>query len=252
MARPEIAAGVQPAPLARHEFEVAPDLIYLNHAAVGVLPRRTRLAVDEFVRAQARRGGLGVAPFEAQIDAARERVARLVGGRADRIAFLRNTSDGANVIARGLDWQPGDEIVVSDNEFGANVRPWLALREHGVVIRFVPTAHERLTPTVLARMLSARTRVIAVSWVGFLDGYRHDLAGLAAVAHDGGAWLCVDAIQGLGVLPCDVEALGVDALYAGTGKWLLGLAGLGLLYLRDDLQAVVQPRWRGWRDVADI
>ncbi|MGH7709489.1 MAG: aminotransferase class V-fold PLP-dependent enzyme, partial [Vulcanimicrobiaceae bacterium] len=118
--------------------------------------------------------------------------------------------------------------------------------------RFVPTAHERLTPTVLARMLSARTRVVAVSWVGFLDGYRHDLAGLAAVAHRGGAWLCVDAIQGLGVLPCDVDALGIDALYAGTGKWLLGLAGLGLLYLRDDLQAVVQPRWRGWRDVADI
>lgn len=226
--------------------------MYLNHAAAGVLPRRTRDVVIELVEGQARAGVLGFARVEANLKQYRERVGAFVGARGDEIAFLRNTGDGANTIARGLPWAEGDEIVLCDNEFGANAYPWLALREAGVAIRFVATGHERLTPDVLTRMVTPRTRLVALSWVSFEDGYRHELASLAQIAHAHGALFCVDAIQGLGAFPLDVRADGIDALYAGGAKWLLALPGVSFLYVSPDLRERLTVRWRGWRDVADM
>jgi selenocysteine lyase/cysteine desulfurase len=226
--------------------------VYLNHAAAGVLPCRTRDVLVELVEGQARAGVLGFSAVEAKLGAYRERIGAFVGAQGEDIAFLRNTGDGANTIARGLDWAPGDEIVLCDNEFGANAYPWLALREAGVVIRLIATARERLTPGVLARAMTSRTRLVALSWVSFADGYRHELAPLAAIAHARGALFCVDAIQGLGAFPLDVCADGIDALYAGGAKWLLALPGVSFLYVSPALRERLAVRWRGWRDVADI
>jgi cysteine desulfurase/selenocysteine lyase len=195
---------------------------------------------------------LGVWELERRLAALRERAGRFIGASGEEIAFLRNTGDGANVVARGLDWNAGDEVVLCDNEFGANAYPWLALREQGVVMRLIEAPRERMTPGVLARVMTPRTRVVAVSWVSFADGYRHDLEALANVAHEGGALLCVDAIQGLGAFPLDVKRSGVDALYAGGAKWLLSTPGVSLLYVDRALQDRLAVRWRGWRDVEDI
>jgi selenocysteine lyase/cysteine desulfurase len=227
-------------------------VVYLNHAAAGVLPRRTRDVIVELAEGQARAGVLGFATVEASLPQYHERVAAFVGARGADIAFLRNTGDGANTIARGLDWEKGDEIVLCDNEFGANVYPWLALREAGVAVRLIATAQERMTPGVLARTMTARTRLVALSWVSFADGYRHELAPLAEIAHARGALFCVDAIQGLGAFPLDVRADGIDALYAGGHKWLLGMPGVSFLYVAPALRERLAVRWRGWRDVADI
>jgi selenocysteine lyase/cysteine desulfurase len=217
-----------------------------------VLPAATREALITVVEGQARAGVLGFVPVESQLDRYRERVGAFIGARGPEIAFLRNTGDGANTIARGLDWQAGDEIVLCDNEFGSNALPWLALREAGVVVTFVRTAAERMTPEVLARVVGPRTRLVALSWVSFADGYRHDLAALSAIAHARGALFCVDAIQALGAFPLDVRAAGIDALYAGGAKWLLAIPGVSFLFVSAALQERLAVRWRGWRDVADI
>ncbi len=240
-------------PLDRGAFALSDGLTYLNHAAAGVLPVRTRDALRALIDGQAERGVLGFLSAESALPEIRKRIRRFVGGNdAGGVALLRNTGDGANVVARGLDWQPGDEIVISDNEFGANAMPWLALRELGVVVRFVRTPRERMTPDVLRREMTSRTRLVAVSWVGFLDGYRHDLAALAEVAHAGDAWFCVDGIQALGAFPLDADGLGIDAFYAGGAKWLLAIPGVSFLYVAPRLFERLAVRWRGWRDVADI
>jgi selenocysteine lyase/cysteine desulfurase len=241
-----------PAPLPRSAFSLEPGLVYLNHAAVGVLPNATRDALGSFVTEHARRGVLGILSVEAHLAEFRARAARFIGASADEIAYLRNTGDGANVIARGLDLSPGDEIVLCANEFGSNALPWFALREQGVVIRLIDAPRVRLTPAVLREALSPRTRVVAVSWVSFADGYRHDLAALAEVAHARGAWFCVDAIQALGAFGIDVRACGIDALYAGGAKWLMALQGVSFLYVSRELQERLTVRWRGWKDVEDI
>jgi len=216
------------------------------------LPRATRDAIVALVDGQADSGLLGFLPVESHLATYRQRVGDFIGAGADEIAFLRNTSDGANTIARGLSWVPGDEIVLCDNEFGSNALPWLALRELGVRIVFVHAERERLTAEVLARVMTSRTRLVAVSWISFADGYRHDLAALSHVAKARGALFCVDAIQGLGAFDLDVRRDGIDALYAGGAKWLLALPGVSLLYVSRELRERLAVRWRGWRDVAAI
>lgn len=195
---------------------------------------------------------MGVWQTEARLPEFRATVARFVGADAHEIALLRNTGDGANVIAAGLDWQAGDEIITCDNEFPSNAYPWLACRHRGAAVTFVDTKRERLTPDVLRRMISKRTRVVAVSWVGFDDGYRHDLQALAEVAHEAGALFCVDVIQALGAFPLDVRACNIDAAYGGGQKWLMALQGAGFLYLAQHLSERLRLAAPGWRSAADM
>jgi selenocysteine lyase/cysteine desulfurase len=239
-------------PLGRDQFDLAPGLAYLNHAAVGVLPRATHGMLQEMIDAHARAGVLGVAPYEMDLPGLRRRIGAFAGGSGDEIALLRNTGDGATIVAQGLDLQPGDEIITAANEFGSNAYPWLVLRERGVIVRLLDAPRERMTPDVLRAAISARTKLVAVSWVTFDDGYRHDLTALAEVAHAAGALFVVDAIQGLGAFPLDVRQVPIDALYAGGAKWLMGLQGVGFLWLRASLLDRVALRLPGWRSVEDI
>lgn len=239
------------APLARSALALAPGLVYLNHAAVGVLPVATRDALRAMLDDHAARGVLGVGPREAELPAYRARVAEFVGGRGAEVALLRTTGEGATILAQGLDLSPGDEIVLGANEFGANAYPWFALRARGVTVTQLAPGR-RMTPDALRAALSPRTRLVAVSWVAFDDGYRHDLSALAEVAHRGGALFAVDAIQGLGPFPLDVAANGIDALYGGGPKWLLATQGIAFLWLRAALLERVALRLPGWRSMADM
>ncbi len=240
------------APLARDAFAVAPGLIYVNHAAAGVLPVATRDALHAMIDDHAARGVLGTASRELSLPAYRRRIAEFVGGRGDEIALLRNTGDCATVLAQGLDLGPGDEVIIGANEFGSNAYPWLALRARGVTVTLIDAPRERMTPDVLRGYISPRTKVVAVSWVTFDDGYRHDLAALTEVAHARGALFVVDVMQGLGAFPLDVNATGVDAVYAGGAKWLMALQGVSFLWLRAALLDRVALRLPGWRSVADM
>jgi len=195
---------------------------------------------------------MGVYMYEAQMPEYRERIGRFIGASGDEIAILRNTGDGATAIALGLDWQPGDELILSDNEFPSNAIPWIALRARGVNVRFIETERERMTPDALRRAITAKTKVVTVSWVSFLDGYRHDLAALAEVTHEAGALFCVDVIQGLGAFPLDVRAAGIDVAYGGGQKWLMSLQGVSFLYVCRELLDRISLGAPGWRSVEDM
>lgn len=239
-------------PLSRDLFAATEKYAYLNHAAVGVLPRPTREALHAFVDAHATGGVMGVFPYELRMQEYRERIASFIGAQPGSIAVLRNTGDGANVIAGGVRWKAGDELILPDNEFPANAQPWLPVRAHGVNTHFIETARERLSPDVLRKHISTRTKVVTVSWVSFEDGYRHDLAALAEIAHAHGALFAVDAIQGLGAFPIDVQACGIDALYCGGAKWMLSLQGVSFLYVRPDLIDELILAAPGWRSVENM
>jgi len=217
-----------------------------------VLPIATRDVLHAMIDDHAARGVLGTASREASMPEYRRRVAAFIGGSADEVAFLRNTGDGATVIAQGLDLGADDEVIIGANEFGSNAYPWLAQRARGTAVTIIDAPRERMTPDVLRRTMSSRTRLVAVSWVTFEDGYRHDLAALAEVAHAGGALFAVDAIQALGAFPLDVVATDVDAVYAGGAKWLMALQGVSFLWLRAALLERVALRAPGWRSVANM
>ena len=233
------------------EFPVREQLVYLNHAGICPIPARTARAIAEQAADYRDFGSTHYRRWAEVAARGRARLAELMGAAPAEVAFVRSTTAGLLIVAESIPWREGDTIVVADIEFPANVYPWLNQERRGVRVRFVP-ARERF-PTVddYAAACDAHTRVIAASWVQFATGQRTDLAALAQLARDVGAYLVVDAIQGLGALRMDVQALGIDFLCADGHKWLLSVEGCGALHVSSRVLGDLEPFWRGWMSVPD-
>ncbi len=231
------------------EFPVREHFLYLDHAAVCPLPRPVAEAMRRRIAGQEENGYAKADEWRQQILSCRHLGSQLLGCGPEDVSVVRSTSEGLSLVAQGLDWHEGDEVLVGEEEFAANVAPWLALATRGVrVVRF-PEPDGRVDPAVVAEHLTPRTRVLAISWVAFHTGWIAPLAQLGARCHDNGTLMVVDAIQGLGVLPMDMRALGADAVVADGHKWLLGPEGAGLLGTTPELRARLQPVLGGWRNV---
>ncbi|MGC8874637.1 MAG: aminotransferase class V-fold PLP-dependent enzyme [Chloroflexia bacterium] len=224
------------------EFPITESWAYLNHAAVSPLPNRVVEAMVRFLEAR-RMGELGLEDQEPITEATRLLAAQLLNASPEEIAFVGSTSDGLNLAAQSLPLGPGDNVILCDMEFPANVYPWMNLRRKGVEVRIVPHDGGGLTPARLAGHLDSRTRAVTVSSVQFLSGYRADLPALARLAHEAGAVLVVDAIQSLGAVPMDVRSCGVDILAANGAKWLMAPIGITVLYVRREWIERLQPTY---------
>ncbi|MEP6688697.1 MAG: aminotransferase class V-fold PLP-dependent enzyme [Gemmatimonadales bacterium] len=242
------AVAIDTAALRRAEFPWADETTYLNHASIGPLPERTRLALDAFNRRRAMPFHLPDRDLFATLTESRRLLSSLIGATPEEIALTVNTSFGLGVVARALPLRPGDVVLISDREFPANVYPWLRLRETGIEVELVPT-----TPAgwpdearLLERLEDPRVRALAVSLVQFSNGYRVDLAALSEATRRTGAYLVVDAIQGVGQLPVDLRQTPVDVLACGGQKWLLSPWGSGFVYVRRDLICELSPPVTGW------
>ena len=226
-------------------FPVTERYTYLNHASAAPLNRRTADAVRKWITDWETKGTQATFSEDVLSDY-RVRTARLIGARPDEIAFTRNTSDGLLLVACGLPWQPGDVLVTAETEFPANVYPWKPLLDEGVEIRRVPAREGRIHVDDVAAVMDERTRLLALSFVAFHTGFRNRLADLGQLCRERGVRFCVDAIQGAGVLPIDVDDMGIDFLAAGGAKWLLGPIGAGVFYCQRDLIRELDPKTYGW------
>jgi selenocysteine lyase/cysteine desulfurase len=218
------------------EFPLAPELIYLNHAAVAPWPRRTTRAVQAFAEANAVRGA---ADYGAWLEVERElraRCARLLNAAPDDIAFAKNTSEALSFVAHGFPWRPGDSVVIGDEEFPSNRIVWESLAPRGVAVRAVRLRAEAEPEQALLAAADGSTRLLSISSVQYASGLRLDLARLGTECRRRGIAFCVDAIQGLGVFAHDVQAMHVDFLMADAHKWLLGPEGIAPFYCA--------PAWR--------
>lgn len=231
------------------EFPVKRNLVHFNNAGVCPLPARAAAAVNTLAEDQRNHGPANYAAWVKVAERGRSRLAALLGARTDEVCYVKNTTAGLIIAAESIPWRDGDNMLVADIEFPANVFPWLNLARRGVQTRFV-AARER-PPGVddFAAAADERTRALAVSWVQFATGQRVDLAALAELAHELGAYLVVDAIQGLGALEIDVEELGVDFLAADGHKWLLSVEGCGVFYASRRVMERLEPFWLGWMSV---
>ena len=229
----------------RKEFPHSEDTIYFNHAATGPLSRTVVRNIDDFVEERHRTSIENFDSAAPIIEDTKERVARLLSTSIDRVEFTPNTSQGLNILARGLDWKEGDRIAVPACEFPANVYPFLNLERRGVTVDFIPETEATFTLDDVEAALKPDTRLLSVSWVQFLSGFRADLAEISRMCRERDILFCVDAIQGLGALQLDVEAMGIDFMACGTQKWILGPQGLGLIYVSEKAQSMIDPP-AGW------
>ncbi len=229
----------------RLNFPHTRDSIYVNHAAIGPMSVPVKEAIERFV---AERHGENIENWVDFMDVLAEtknRIARVIGAAPVRIEFMQNTSCGLNVLAQGLDWRPGDRIAVPGCEFPANVYPFMNLSRRGVEVDFIPHREATLDLEAIEAAITPRTRVLSISFVQFLSGFRADLAAVGALCHAHGVIFCVDAIQGLGALQLDVSTCGIDFLACGGHKWLMATAGTGFIYLTEALQEQITPM-AGW------
>lgn len=233
----------------RRQMPVTGGWAYFDHAAVAPLSGPAREEVVRWSTEAAEQGEAIWSRWARRVEEIRSRAAGLIGAESDEIAFVHNTTTGIGLIAEGLPWQSGDNIVTLADEFPSNQYPWMNLASRGVETRRVPTDTGRLDLDRLADAVDARTRVVAISWVAYATGYRHDLQAVAEIAHRRGGLLLVDGIQALGVFPLDVQRTPIDFLAADGHKWQLGPEGSAILYIRRERLDMLHPIGVGWNSV---
>jgi selenocysteine lyase/cysteine desulfurase len=227
-------------------------LIYLDHAAIGPFPIPVRDAVNAYVNKKSETEPNVVFEFFRVAVEVRERIGKLLNSPKERIALTDNTTNGLNIIAAGLEWKSGDRILLTDIEFPANVSPFMNQRKHGVEIDFVKSRGGRIPPEDVERAMTPKTRLLSISHVQFLHGFRSDLVALGELCRRKGIIFCVDAIQSAGVVPIDVQAMKIDFLSSGCQKWLLAPEGVGFVYVSETTQEKIHQAHLGWTSNRDF
>jgi cysteine desulfurase / selenocysteine lyase len=230
----------------RDEFPVTQELVYLHHAGVAPLCRPAAEAMKRLADEAMRFGSLHYDQWLAAYEGLRQAAARLIGAHRDEIATVKNTSEGIATIALGVDWRPGDRVIGFKEEFPANFFPWKRLERKGVRVEWLSAED----PLERIDQAARGARLLAISFVQYLSGRRADLDAIGEICHRHGCLFVVDAIQGLGAFPIDVASARIHALAADGHKWLLGPEGCGILYVRKDLQDLIEPVEFGWTNVA--
>ena len=229
--------------------------IWLNAAHQGPLPRVAIAAAEQALAAKAAPHRIADDDFSTVPRRLRELLGRVVGAPADEIILGNSASWGLQVLANGLPFSDGDEILVLGDEFPATVFPWLVCERRGAIVRRLELGAPVLHPQRLARELTPATRVVALNWVRSLTGHLVDLPGLQAVCADAGVHLVVNATQGVGALPLDVSALPVAAISCSGFKWLCGPYATGFAWIRPDVlesMAPVQAYWLALPDGVEL
>lgn len=235
----------------RDEFPITGDRVHLNHAGVSPISRRVAEAIKQFTDEALHLSPSLYKGWEVRCEEIRCSFATLIGAKADEIAFVKNTSEGISLIAHGLDWRSGDNVIALDGEYPSNVYPWWSLRRLGVETRMVSCERGSFSLDSVAALADARTRLLAVSFVDWSHGTRTDLRRLGEFCRARDILLCVDGIQGVGALRLDVEAMHIDCLAVGGHKWLLAPEGCGALFVSRRVIDRFHSVLHGWKSVTD-
>ncbi len=241
----------------REQFPLAdPErgITYFNSASTGPLCRPVKEALDEYYEmSQYSDGSTGRPDIDriafGHLENIRRLGAKILRARQDEVGFGFNTGYGLNIAAQGLPLEKGDEVLLSEVEFPANVYPWLALRQRGVKVKFIEAADMCFDLDKFAKAITPKTKVLSLSFVQFFNGFKNDLKAIGEICKDRGIYFVVDGIQGCGVEPIDVRKCQIDILSSGAQKWMLSPLGTALFYVRKDLQPQLRQPLGSWLSV---
>jgi cysteine desulfurase / selenocysteine lyase len=214
----------------RREFPVCENKIFIAHAGVSPLPRCVAEAIRQYAESAARDNQEDILP-DGFIGQTRQLAAQLIGASREEIAFVGSTSMGLALVAAGLDWKAGENVICYRDDYPANVHPWMNLARHGVEVRFVePAQYGNVTVADLVPLVDGRTRLVSLASAHFVSGWRLDVDAVGQFLHEHGVLFCLDGIQTFGALATNMQH--VDFAAADAHKWLLGPLGIAILYVR--------------------
>lgn len=234
----------------RDRMPICKHFAYFDHAAVAPLPAESAKEIEKFARQASQHGDTCWPEWSQKVELLRGELAKMLNAKASEIAFIPNTSSGIGLVAEGWRWSRGDSLVVPANEFPSNLAPWRNLARKGVEVREVPvSACGEVGLEAILNAIDSSTKLVAVSWVGFASGWRIDVGRFCEAIHARGPVVFLDAIQGLGAFPIDVEETRVDFLAADGHKWMLGPEGAGVLYVAERNLGLLDPLMVGWHSL---
>ena len=220
--------------------------VWLNTAHQGPLPRVAVEAARAALERKARPHLLRDEDFFEVPKRLRTALGKLIDAAPEDIILGNSTTYGLDLLANAMQWQPGDEVLVVDGDFPADIFPWLILRNQGVTVRFIEARSGRLEPQQLAREISPRTRLFCTSWVNSFRGCTIDVVGIGQICRNNHVIFVLNAAQGLGARVLDVEASAVDAVTCCGFKWLCGPYATGFCWLAPALRESLTPRHAYW------
>ena len=229
--------------LRQREFPVIKDSLFLAHAGVTILPRRVTRTMQDYLEQCCLRMQEYPEAWKA-VNETRVVAAELIGAKASEIALIGPTSVGLSLVANGLPWQAGDEVVCYLDDYPANVYPWTDLGRHGVVLKLLhPDSPGAITPELVEAALTPKTKLVSLASCHFQSGYRIEIDRIGRMLRERGILFCLDAIQTVGAFETRVDH--VDFLSADSHKWMLGPMSAGIFYVREDLQDTLRPSLLG-------
>ena len=233
-------------------FKLDKNIVHLNHAAVAPWPLVTRDAVIAFATENAAIGSQNYDLWMQTEQQLKQKLKHLINARStDEIAILKNTSEGLSLIAQGLAFNPGDNIVIPAEEFPSNKVVWQALQTQGIELRQVPVQDIDEPEQALIKAMDENTRLLSCSSVQYARGLRLDLDPIGQACRQNETLFCVDAIQSLGAISFDAQACHAYFVVADGHKWMCGPEGTALFYCRQEVQDLLQLRQYGWHMLKD-
>ncbi len=235
----------------RKLFPITEECTFLNNAAVSPTSLRVRDSVEALLKEFSTCGLRCYGRWMKRIAEVRDLFARLIGADPAEIAFTGNTSEGLSIVASGIDWKSGEAVLVPVFDFPSNVYPWMNLERKGVKIYCYEKKDGRFGVPELEKALRPGVRLVTVSSVDYVTGFRCDLEALGEFCRQKGILLCIDAIQSLGAIPFDAKKCGAHFVASGGHKWLVGMMGVGALYVSPEASGIIHPDRVGWRSVVN-
>jgi selenocysteine lyase/cysteine desulfurase len=225
--------------------------IYFNHASIGPLSKLVVSNLNEYIYNRSLGSIKNFDTFISADQSGREKLGKLLNCEPNRVTWVDNVSNGMSMLANSVEWQKGDEIILNDMEFPANVYPFLNLQSKGVVVKIVKSKNGKVLFNDLREAITERTKLLSISYVQFFSGYRSDLVELGKLCKYNNIIFSVDVIQAAGAFKIDVKEMNIDFLCGGTQKWLMGLQGLSYMYVAEKLQKKMKQASVGWLSVKD-
>lgn len=235
------------------EFPIDENIVYLNHAAVSPWPKRTSDAIKAFANENTLYGAQNYPNWLGIENKLRNQLKLLINAPSKNdIALLKNTSEALSVVASGIKWNEGDNIISSNEEFPSNRLPWLAQAKNGVEFKEIDLNKEQYPEDSLIQACDEKTRLLTISSVEYGTGKRINLEKLGNYCNENNILFCVDAIQSLGALPFDVQKIHADFVMADAHKWLLGPEGIAVFYCKESVRDMLELHQFGWHMVKDV
>ncbi|MCK4842974.1 MAG: aminotransferase class V-fold PLP-dependent enzyme [Methylococcales bacterium] len=235
------------------EFPIDNSLIYLNHAAVAPWPKRTSEAVIQFAQQNSHYGSHYYLDWLKKENEIHHQLKTLLNASTvDDIALVKNTSEALSFVAYGLDWNSGDNIVTSNEEFPSNRIPWESLSNQGVELRQADLLSQNSAEEALFSLVDSNTRLITISSIQFATGIRVNLEKIGQFCKENNILFCIDAIQSLGAVEFDVQAYQADFVMADGHKWMFGPEGLGVFYTNPKSRDKLKLTQYGWHMMKSI